>query len=87
MPLSNAIGLDPLSPYYMLMMRNIIPEGSRDSFQSYLQGEPDNVWGQSNVPRASYIPTSSSCLPRGYSSLTMPPKPYNSSLNMAPTWF
>ena len=45
-PHSTAIGLDPLSPYFMLMMRNIIPEGSRDSFQSYLQGE--GAWGTSS---------------------------------------
>lgn len=32
------IGLSPLSPYYMLLMRNIVPNGQLGAFKSYLAG-------------------------------------------------
>ncbi len=35
---SDGIGLQPFSPYYMLLIRNIIPEGQRSAFDAYMQG-------------------------------------------------
>ena len=38
-PPSKFIGLSPLSPYYALIMRNIVPKGRVAEFQAYAAGE------------------------------------------------
>ncbi|GAX81011.1 hypothetical protein CEUSTIGMA_g8446.t1 [Chlamydomonas eustigma] len=43
-PFSNNIGLDPESPYYMLLMRNIIPQGQSPLFASYSEAKPWSAW-------------------------------------------
>ncbi|KAG1667039.1 hypothetical protein FOA52_000400, partial [Chlamydomonas sp. UWO 241] len=43
-PFGTNIGLEPRSPYYMLMARNIVPTGGKDAFKAYLAADPWSVW-------------------------------------------
>ncbi|GLI64073.1 hypothetical protein VaNZ11_007237, partial [Volvox africanus] len=51
------IGLDPRSPYYMMMLRSIVPAGAlASSFRPYAQARPMRSWRLTPVAEAESLP-------------------------------
>ncbi|EFJ52318.1 hypothetical protein VOLCADRAFT_86620 [Volvox carteri f. nagariensis] len=54
---SDGIGLDPRSPYYMLMLRSIVPAGAlASSFRPYAKAQPMRSWRLTPVTTAPPLP-------------------------------